>query len=320
MNRNRRHGAFLSTNVHGRVCGSPTRVAVYLLTVCVLVSLASTARAQGHIKVGAWNIENLGERQVGQDAPALAEHLRLAGIDVVALEEIHDTDGNPTTRRNGKLDQVFTLLNQQPGQDWEYVLFANRDQADTSQLCGVAWNRARVTRVGDPFRIPIVDTPGDGFNSWDRHPHAVKFSAGNGLTDFVVIPVHMKANTASTARRQRTAEARELAAQLAGVRTRFRDSDIIIIGDTNCLNANETALRVLTQAGFVDLNALDLPTFFSGAAPFDRALVPRNQDEFMFSRQYTLVPSDRQAHEELLSDHFLILTALRVMQDDDVPN
>lgn len=319
MNRNQSQGTSFSPGILWRATGIPARVSVYLLTVCVLVGLASAARAQGHIKVGAWNIENLGERQQGQSALALAEHLRLAGLDVLALEEIHDTNNNNATRRNGKLDQVFALLNQQPGQDWDYVLFANRDQADTSQLCGVAWNRARVTRVGDPFRIPVVDTPGDGFNSWDRHPHAVKFSAGNGLTDFVVIPVHMKANTANTARQQRAAEARELAAQLPGVRTRFRDSDIIIIGDTNCLRANETALRVLSQAGFVDLNADDLGTFVTGG-PFDRAIVPSGQEEFRFSRQYTLIASDRQAHESSLSDHFLILTTLRVMADDDTPN
>ena len=295
------------------------RVSAYLLAACVLAGLASAARAQGHVKVGAWNIENLGEREFGQSTPALAEHLRLAGVDLLALEEIHDTDGNNATRRNGKLDQVFATLNQQPGQDWDYVLFANRNQADTTQLCGVAWNRARVTRVGDPFRIPVVDTPGDGFDSWDRHPHAVKFSAGNGLTDFVVIPVHMKSNVdgATLGRNQRAAEARELAAQLAGVRTRFRDSDVIIISDTNCLDAGEDALGTFVQAGFVDLNAEDLPTFVTGTAPFDRALVPRGQEEFRFSRQYALVPTDRQAHDRSLSDHFLILTMLRVMADDD---
>ena len=304
--------------VRSRMSETPARVSLYLLAACLLAGLASAARAQGHIKVGAWNIENLGERPLGQDAPALAEHLRLAGVDVLSLEEIHDTDGNNATRRNGKLDQVFALLNQQPGQDWDYVLFANRNQADTSQLCGIAWNRAKVTRVGEPFRIPVVDTPGDGFNSWDRHPHAVKFSAGNGLTDFVVIPLHMKANTAPTARQQRAAEARELVAQLGVVRTHFRDSDIILIGDTNCLRANETALRVFTQAGFVDLNAGDLGTFASGgAAPFDRVFVPSGQQEFRFSRQYALVPTDRRAHDDSLSDHFLILTTIRVMPDDD---
>lgn len=129
----------------------------------------------------------------------------------------------------------------------------------------------------------------------------------------------MKANTAPTARRQRAAEARELVAQLPGVRARFNDSDIIIIGDTNCLRANETALRVLSQAGFVDLNASDSGTFVDGA-PFDRALMPSGQAEFRFSRQYTLIASDRAAHESSLSDHFLILTTLLVMADDDTPN
>ena len=146
----------------------------------------------------------------------------------------------------------------------------------------------------------------------------MKFSAGDNLTDFVVIPVHMKSNVdgATLGRNQRAAEARELVAQLAGVRTRFNDRDIIIIGDTNCLSAGEDALGSYIQEGFVDLNAEDLPTFVTGTSPFDRVFVPTGQEEFRFGCQYTLIPSDRQAHERSLSDHFLILTTLRVMADD----
>lgn len=140
-----------------------------IFTMFMTLLFTSVVYADEYLKIGAWNIENLGARDFGQNAKALAEHLHLAGVDVLALEEIHDTDNNASTRTNAKLDEVFALLNQQPGQNWEYVLFANKDQTDKSQLCGVAWNKAKVSKVGNPFRIPVADDPNDDFNSWDRH-------------------------------------------------------------------------------------------------------------------------------------------------------
>lgn len=293
----------------------------HLFAFCFTLLFASAVYADEYVKIGAWNIEHLGARDFGQHPKALAEHVQLAGVDVLALEEIYDTDNNAATRTNSKLDEMFALLNQQTGHNWEYVLFANKDQTDKSQLCGVAWNKARVSKVGNPFRIPVVDDPNDDFETWDRHPHAVKFSLGSGKTDFVVIPVHMKSNVdgASFGREQREAEARALVAKLGNVRTQFgEDKDIIIIGDTNCLDANETALAQFRQSGFKDLNDSDQPTFVnSNGSPFDRIFVPKNQQEFRFSRQYSLISSDHDAHDGFLSDHFLVMTLFRVMPDDD---
>lgn len=293
---------------------------IRIVICCVTLLFASAVRADEYVKIGAWNIEHLGHRNFGQHPKALAEHILFAGVDVLALEEIYDTDSNSSTRTNAKLDEVFALVNQQPGQNWEYLLFANKDQTDTTQLCGVAWNKAKLSKVGDPFRIPVVDNPGDEFDSWDRHPHAVKFSAGTNKTDFVVIPVHMKSNVdgASFGREQREYEAKALVAKIDDVRNHFQDKDIIIIGDTNCLNASENAITQFKQKGFKDLNEADLVTFVNSASsPFDRIFVPKDRDGFKFSRQYGLISSDHDAHDGFLSDHFLIMTLFRVLTDDD---
>jgi predicted extracellular nuclease len=274
------------------------------------------ASALDWVKIGAWNIENLGERTFGQDERALAEHIFLSGVDILALEEIHDTDNKSTSRTNAKLDAAFKLLNKLPNQDWTYLLLENRDPTDTSQLCGVAWNRKRVTLLGPPFRIPLDD---DGGKIWDRHPHALKFSTGSSTTDFVVIPLHMKANVgrARATRKQREREASALVAALPGVSQHYgSESDIVLLGDTNCLRADEPALGVFEAAGLKDLNDKDRGTYVSGG-PFDRILVPKGQTEFRFSRQYNLLASDPGGHDSALSDHQLVMAAIVVMADDD---
>jgi hypothetical protein len=167
------------------------KIIAVALVAAITICLTPSARAQtlDWIRLGSWNIENL-PRGTGQPAPALAEYLRLSGVDILALQEIHDTDVGPD-RKNERLDEVVAILNQDTSLNWTYQLFANKVSNDTSQLVGVVWNTRRVSIVGNPFRIPVVDNHDDQFDAWDRHPHAVKFSAANGKTDFVIIAVHM---------------------------------------------------------------------------------------------------------------------------------
>lgn len=161
---------------------------------------------------------------------------------------------------------MFAITNQKPGQAWEYRLFPNKDPNDDRQLAGDAWNTAHLTLVDEPLRIGVVDDPSDEFNAWDRDPHAVKFTTGNGRTDFVVVSVHMKSNVDGVqfGREQRTVEANALIARLDHVRSTLGDRDVVIIGDTNCLSADEPALEAFVGAGFRDLNVGDRPTFVTG--------------------------------------------------------
>jgi hypothetical protein len=153
----------------------------------------------------------------------------------------------------------------------------------------------------------------------------MKFSAGAGKTDFVLIPVHMKSNLVPPqhpnldVKAQRAYEAKALVERLPAVRAHFgNEQDIVILGDTNIKNAAEPAVATFVAAHFRDLNAADASTYAHGeAAPFDRIFVPADQPEFKYSRQYVVRAADADRHEYLVSDHFLVTTAIRVLADDD---
>jgi endonuclease/exonuclease/phosphatase family metal-dependent hydrolase len=282
----------------------------------VVALLPAAGRADDYVVLGSWNIENLGQREFGQHPAAIAQHILTAGLDILALQEIHDTDGNAVTRTNQKLDAVMTRINQDPTQDWAYALFPNRGDAP-ERLTGIAWNRKKVTNRGE-LRIPVEFA---SERTWNRQPHAVKFSTRSGKTDLVVIPVHMKSNAdgEDIGRAARQAEAAALIPKLAAVRSHFQDDDVVVIGDMNCLEASEAALAILADAGFRDLNARDAVTYRKGqfASPFDRVFVPEQQAEFRFSLQYRLAPTDELLYQQRLSDHFLIKVAIQVLDDDD---
>jgi len=295
----------------------PRTLLICLLALLMpLLSASPTGAARQWIRIGSWNIQNLGVRPWGQHPKAVAEHLLLAGVDLIALQEIHDTDGDASRRSNAVLDEALALINRQECHDWTYRLFPKTDPSDTRQLTGVAWNRRVLTLAAPPTAVSRSPEAAAG---WLRPPYAVQFTTGPGATDLVIIPVHFKANTDGEAagRRYRSEEARRLAEGLNRVAHYFGDKDIIVIGDTNCLNRSEAALQTLGAAGWRDLNASDQATFRTGSAPFDRILVPRRQPEFRFSRQYVLSPGDPAAHFRAVSDHYVVMTTVRVMPDDD---
>ncbi len=290
-----------------------------LIWACLLVWTAA-ASGDEYIRVGAWNIQNLGDRAFGQFPAALAEHLLLSGVDVLALSEIWDTDDDPARITNRKLDETFERMNVESGHDWTYVLFPKRDPEEVRQHVGVAWNRRKVRQVGEPFAVP-VETP--TIETFRRTPYAIQFSVRTGATDFVLIPLHLKSNVQTPGMpptvETRAGEAAALVAQLPLVRQHFGDQDLILLGDFNCLKADEPALQTFTAAGFLDLNNEDAVTYRTTQylSPFDRILVPEGQPEFRYSEQYILTPARSRKHLNRYSDHFLILTALRVLADDD---
>jgi predicted NBD/HSP70 family sugar kinase len=149
----------------------------------------------------------------------------------------------------------------------------------------------------------------------------MKFSLGEGKTDLVIVPVHMKSNYGGKkeAKKQRTKEAEQLTEALDTVRNHFSDSDIVIIGDTNVLETTEDAVKTYVNAGFRDLNSGDEPTLATGDAPFDRAFVPENQPELRQRKIRVFRPhwlSPKQFRKDL-SDHYMATIKVRIEPDDD---
>lgn len=270
-----------------------------------------------YLHIGSWNIEHFSKKGGRtENIYALSEHIQMASLDILALQEIYITHNDNGLKRNKELDGVIDLLMEQTSNTWAYEIHENRDASDTSQLCAIMWNDTIIEKL-DTLRIPVA-TNVEGDSIWDRVPHATKFRY-QGKSDLVILPVHMKSNYGGVtiAKRKRHKEAQALMAQLDFIKENLDDLDIVILGDTNCLGSYEKAIEVFTNHGFLDLNAADAGTFMDGKAPFDRIFVPENQREFIYSRQYILVSANPNDHDKYLSDHFLVKTVMKLLKDDD---
>jgi len=306
------------------------------------------------LQIASWNIEHLSgaSREARrQSSYALADHLEMAGIDIIALQEVYVTDfdeevrlfpNHPliqtratSERRNRDLDVVCYLLEEHLGDPWAYLILPNRTEGDKSQLCAVMWNTKRVSMAG--HRKIDVSHSDDGHALWDRAPHAVKFTTlmkiwrrnednvwyeTEEAKSLALVPLHMKSNYGGGTKNliTREKEAKALCAKLDEVRA--VDPSIVLIGDTNVLKYDEPAIVCFVQHGLVDLNNNDSPTYWSrqyGDSPFDRAFVAEGRDEFRYTRQYVLRSADLSAHDNLLSDHYMIKISVKMYVDDADP-
>ncbi len=276
-----------------------------------------------YLNVGSWNIEHFGKAGDENDENqfAIAEHIELAGVDILALQELYVTEG--AGRQNSHLRAALDLVEEHTGNTWDYEIFRNRSAGDKSQLCGVAWNASKVEKT-KTFQVPVetqVDTDIGTLKLWDRLPHAVKFETDGDKTDLVVVSLHMKSNVGRRHEvvRKRHEEAKTLLGNLQVIKDEMEDEDIVFLGDTNCKERAEGAIQEFIDHGFVDLNEDDIATYVKGNAPFDRIFVPDGADRkpFLYSRQYILRSASPLAHDIYLSDHYVIKTMVKIRTDDD---
>ena len=310
-------------------------IAVIMLTFtgCATTTPAPEAESIQPIRIGAWNIEWLGQpnrrsgpaKGVGQSPEDLADYIAASGVSVVALQEIKaNAPANPPdgSQANTTLNETFSLLNSEGGGDWRHVVFT----APGNQNVGVAWDANAVTLLSDRagYIIPIERiTSAQGKTVWHRPPRAMFFSAGDGLTDFVIIPIHMKSNYGGDFSVHRAAEAGVLATALPQVMSKFADYDVMVIGDTNSPNHDDESIRIFEEAGLIDLNDADASTYWRGSA-LDRILVSADQPEFaepMFEVFFDVYAQtkgiDLTDFKVRWSDHQMVVFTLRVMDDDD---
>lgn len=297
--------------------------------------------AVAEIRIGSWNIEWLGKpddrsgqgRGVAQTPTDLADYIAAAKVSVLALQEIVP-DGGGDEPQSDELEAALAEVGTKAGGTWQYMLFPGRGSTD--QLCGVAWNEHVVRPVpiddDDPdvlrMRLPIAGgRSAQGSTLWHRPPHIVKFRLANDKaeesTDFALIVVHMKADYEGDFAQHRGEEASRLTAQLPQVMQSMSEQDVVIIGDTNMTSLREPAAMRFEAAGVIDLNTKGEATHWRGGAS-DRIFVPARQPEFaacsfeVMSDRY-LEPKrwEPRDFKRRLSDHYLVVTTIKVMPDDD---
>ncbi|MBW7905047.1 MAG: hypothetical protein LC135_06645 [Phycisphaerae bacterium] len=287
---------------------------------------ARPIRVGDDVRVGAWNIEWLGTpgsrsgpaRGRAQEPNDLAAYIVAARVDILGLEEIasDDADGPWTS---SIVSQTLRQVSRETGGQWRHQLYPAH--SGRNQVCGVAWDASRVAAVGDP--VLITKTRRDssqGKPLWSRPAVGQLFSAGPGLSDFLVVVCHNKSDYGGSFAVHRGEEADLFLSELPAANG---DPDILLIGDMNCQSSSEPLVQRFIAAGFVNLNHEDIPTHVRYGA-LDRAFAPANQPEFAarhFEVCSTAFLGDRNlTHEDFkvrFSDHFMVLTTIRIMADDD---
>lgn len=307
------------------------------------------------LQIASWNIEHLSGHPRAtrrQSAYALADHIEMAGIDLLVLQEVYTTPVDEeirlfpeqpviknhanSDRRNSDLDVVCHLLNEHLDTPWAYEILPNRQPGDRSQLCAVMWN---VQRLSLTKHVPLDVAHKSGeLVLWDRKPHLLSFTTSidawrrtaagdwekqNETRGISIVPLHMKSNYGGVTKNRmvRAQEAETLCAALQALHGAF-DPSLILIGDTNILRNDEPAIETFIRNGFVDLNNNDATTYWSkdfGESPFDRIFIADGRPEFRYSRQYVLRSSDLQQHDKFLSDHYMIKMSVKDYVDDADP-
>lgn len=308
------------------------------------------------LQIASWNIEHLSGASRAdrkQSAFSLAEHIEMAGIDLIALQEIYVTPNDEevrlsedqpivnsratSSRRNADLDVVCYLLEEHlKDQKWSYHIIPNRSATNKRLLCAVMWNQTRLNL--ENIRALDVKHKDGHDNLRDRKPHLLEFTSEIAVWKRLetgqweeqderrrlsIVPLHMKSNSGGVTknRRVRAKEAITLCEALKAIKDEI-DPSLILIGDTNILNNSEPAIDTFVDAGFVDLNNNDSATYWSAQyneAPFDRAFVAEDRPEFKYTRQYVLRSSDLTSHDRYLSDHYMIKISVKDYVDDMDP-
>lgn len=307
------------------------------------------------LQIASWNIEHLSGHPRAtrkQSAYALADHIEMAGIDLIALQEVYVTPSDEevrlfenqpviesratSERRNSDLDIVCYLLEEHLDIKWSYLILPNRQSGDKSQLCAVLWNTQRLT-IGD-VRPLNVQHEIEELKLWDRKPHLVSFKTAIEVwrrsatgewekqpetRTISIVPLHMKSNYGGVTvnRKVRAFEAQTLCDAITEISSEI-DPSLILLGDTNILRNDEPAIETFVSRGFIDLNNNDAATYWSkdyDEAPFDRIFIAVERPEFRYSRQYVLRSSDLTQHDKLLSDHYMIKMSVKDYVDDADP-
>ncbi|MEJ5861779.1 endonuclease/exonuclease/phosphatase family protein [Pseudomonas farsensis] len=303
------------------------------------------------LNIGSWNIEWLGSpvrNKIGKQTPAdIASYIEASNVDVLGLQEISANRRMDGKANNLQLDKAFALLNGR-GADWQYRLFKKHPQASSpnAQWTGLAWDNNKVQITGGPWNVAGVDEQRRaellGADSrkvaLNRTPYAVKLSAGEGRSDFLFVPLHLKANNGKGASEaQRELEVHLILKGLEPVIAHEGEKDLIMMGDTNMLSTGEPGIKLLQAYGMKDCNSSDVGTWLTteerfSDAPFDRFFVMRDQPETQSTCNAdsqgsmafnVMTPGDwepgmdAKTFRERLSDHQMIRTSLCIGADDD---
>ncbi len=272
--------------------------------------------AQEPIRIGAWNLEQLGWRKEPQrtdaDLDAMAAFVRELGVAVLAVSEVGGED-------------ALRDLARRIGPDWQAVLGTTgsfTERGATTQIgVGFLWNNGKIEllQAEEPLDLPREQ---DGLPVFHRVPVSACFRQRGGGVDFRAVAVHFKAGRNEADEKKREAEVGLLQGWLKErLKNPREDRDVVILGDFNH-TYNSRAHQRLAQGDFVDyLRPRELtPTIVHFDEPIDQIAIGKGfrevrRETFTVHNQKGL--ADKDAWRKTYSDHFPVSVQLGGGPDDD---
>ena len=157
------------------------------------------------LRVATWNLKWFGHPKAPRSSAQLgdmASEVASWGVHVLAFQEAAVTRLGPKGEpRSYAMDELVTLLADEHGQSWEYWIHKGKGE----QHLGFLWREDQVELVAAPvygLKSKATDNVLIGKkgkkkhvkkNPWPRLPVVAHVRAGDGLTDFTLINVHLKA-------------------------------------------------------------------------------------------------------------------------------
>ncbi len=274
---------------------------------------AQQPRPEGAVRIGTWNIENLGFRNPlrnDADHAAIGALIAELQVDLLAVQEIGS---------EAALERVARAI----GPDWRFVLGTTGGfrESDQAIRVGFLWNDARLELLaaGELLHLPREV---DGVPIFHRIPVTACFRSRDGGIDFRAVTVHIKASRGELNERKRSLEAGLLRDWLQELQENAgEDRDIVVLGDFNH-TYDAPAFRVFTQGGAVRYlrpGRLGF-TIVHFDDPIDMIAVAPGLEE---ARERTLTvhnaraAKDKDAWRRVYSDHVPVTVELDAERDRD---
>ena len=216
------------------------RVVACALAVLFLAGSVSLAEEQ-YIRVGSFNIANLGSSQTGgyeRSLVSLVNIIRQMDADVLALQEVEPTDFG-----SGQVERLVKLLNKAARYDakplYDYVI---ADEHTGDETTAFLW-RDPVSLESEVVMIEhTVDPDGDGLPAFQRVPHYAFFNAHN--YDFYLVNCHLYTKIEGLSSEGRADEFVAIVAWLKQL-TSEDEKDAIVVGDFNRFLGGKSAWKKL---------------------------------------------------------------------------
>ena len=219
----------------------------------LLLMAASAGRAQGEIRVAAWNVQGVefstGSPQAIKKSARLAEAIKLINPDVIALSEVSS---------EAEVRRIIANLSND-GQMYRYTMLAHSQP--------VAQKLAILFRQGVAVSNQRL-IPGSDDNQPTRLRKALSARFKSGDFDFLLVAVHHKSGRGAAERRTRTRQNRAIRLFVAQRVGATGEQDVLVVGDYNMIPGADAAnFNALSPAAggllrFVSTEEFTLPGGF----------------------------------------------------------